>query len=310
MADKFNPPKDISKMDFKELREEVQLLRDELARMKRGYEDAIYNLDYDNFSSRVMKDQKGMQTSIEQTAEKITLQAEDIKELSTSMSELKITAGEISATVSENYEDLDGKIASNAAKISVTANSISSIVSKNISAYFNSDVAPNEMSNVTGAQKAMLCLYGGKYYYFSDINEKWVEYPAGGLKTMFKQTGERFELTGDVQISGDAVVGGTIKGSKIQSSGSGNHYIEMSEGAEYGAFRIYNNEYGSGENAVPYFSVFDSGLGSVGLMAAGESFILASNVGNKPFASPQGNWNFSACTITDWGNNAPVAVFG
>ena len=40
----------INKMDFKQLRNEVQALRDELAIMKRKYEDAIYNLDSDNFS--------------------------------------------------------------------------------------------------------------------------------------------------------------------------------------------------------------------------------------------------------------------
>ena len=39
----------IEKMNFKELRSEVQYLRDELAIFKRKYEDAIYNLDGDNF---------------------------------------------------------------------------------------------------------------------------------------------------------------------------------------------------------------------------------------------------------------------
>ena len=39
--------KDINQMDFKELRNEVQLLRDELAMMKRQYEDLFYNLKYE-----------------------------------------------------------------------------------------------------------------------------------------------------------------------------------------------------------------------------------------------------------------------
>lgn len=41
----------IQKMDFKQLRSEVQYLRDELAMMKRHYEDLLYNLDDDNISS-------------------------------------------------------------------------------------------------------------------------------------------------------------------------------------------------------------------------------------------------------------------
>lgn len=39
--------KDINKMDFKELRNEVQLLRDELAIFKRKYEDFYHNLKYE-----------------------------------------------------------------------------------------------------------------------------------------------------------------------------------------------------------------------------------------------------------------------
>ena len=47
----------INNMNDKQLRNEVQLLRDELAIMKRKFEDIIYNLDTDNFSSRFVKEQ-------------------------------------------------------------------------------------------------------------------------------------------------------------------------------------------------------------------------------------------------------------
>ena len=59
---------DISNMTDKQLRNEVQLLRDELAIMKRKYEDIIYNLDTDNFSSRFVKEQGDMKTAIKVTA--------------------------------------------------------------------------------------------------------------------------------------------------------------------------------------------------------------------------------------------------
>ena len=47
--------KNINNMDFKELRNEVQMLRDELAIMQRKYEDILYNLDTENFSSKFVK---------------------------------------------------------------------------------------------------------------------------------------------------------------------------------------------------------------------------------------------------------------
>lgn len=61
----------IEDMDFKELREEVQRLRDELARMKRTYEDVLCNLDDDNFSGVYRKKTKNLESSIEQTAGQI-----------------------------------------------------------------------------------------------------------------------------------------------------------------------------------------------------------------------------------------------
>lgn len=107
---------DISKMTDKQLRNEVQLLRDELAIMKRKYEDIIYNLDTDNFSSRFVKEQGDMKTAIEVTAkgiktkvsneefesEKIqtaTLISSEIKKLDDSIS-TKITQTEDKITLS------------------------------------------------------------------------------------------------------------------------------------------------------------------------------------------------------------------
>ena len=85
--------------ELKQLRNEVQLLRDELAIMKRKYEDIIYNLDTDNFSQRIVKQGKDMYTKIEQTAEKITLQAEKIEENSSSIGKLTVSADEIRGEV-------------------------------------------------------------------------------------------------------------------------------------------------------------------------------------------------------------------
>ena len=80
----------IEKMDFKRLRNEVQLLRDELAIMQRKYEDILYNLDDDNFStqfkkSKVSKEDLSAYTTLEQTADAIKTQAYASADLSSAV---------------------------------------------------------------------------------------------------------------------------------------------------------------------------------------------------------------------------------
>lgn len=152
----------IEKMNFKELRAEVQLLRDELAIFKRKHEDAIYNLDSDNFGKSFTVEQNNMKaqikitadaiktmvsdtdlaaelekySTIEQTAEQIELAVVRIDSSTDSKISSKISqsADEIYLTVSQEYEtkddaqdaydDLDSSIS----KISVKANGISTRV--------------------------------------------------------------------------------------------------------------------------------------------------------------------------------------
>lgn len=111
---------DISKMNDKQLRNEVQLLRDELAIMKRQYEDIIYNLDDDNFSSRFVKEKGDMRTAIEVNAEgiKTKVSNEDFE------SEKKQTASLIESEV-KKLTDADTEIYT---KISQTADAITSEV--------------------------------------------------------------------------------------------------------------------------------------------------------------------------------------
>ena len=170
----------INNMDVKQLRNEVQLLRDELAIMKRKYEDIIYNLDTDNFSQRLVKQGENMYTKIEQTAESISLQAEKIADNEEKMAELSVKAGEIS-----------------------------SIARKNISAHFESSEEPTK-DNTSPKQQSMLCLYKGTYYYYNDIKEEWEKYPEGGLQTMFVQDGEKFALYGDVLVDGSCIITDTL----------------------------------------------------------------------------------------------------
>lgn len=118
---------DLTTMDVKRLRNEVQDLRDELALMKRKFEDILYNLDTDNFSPRVVKQGNDMYTKIEQNAEGITLQAEKIDENVQNLASLKVTADEIETAVFEKTTDEDGNT-QKISKIEQTAEAIRSEV--------------------------------------------------------------------------------------------------------------------------------------------------------------------------------------
>ena len=102
----------INKMDFKQLRNEVQLLRDELAIMKRKYDDIIYNLDDENFSSRLIKEKDNMKTSIEITEEgiKTKVSKTDLDKSLSNYSTIEQTADQIKASVESVNKTTDGKL--------------------------------------------------------------------------------------------------------------------------------------------------------------------------------------------------------
>ncbi len=123
---------DINKMDYKQLRKEVQLLRDELAIMQRKYEDILYNLDDDNFSGRFLKEKDNMKTSIEITAEGIKTKVSnaDFESAKTQL------ANQITSEVT-NRTNADNELST---RITQTANTIESEVT-------NRTNADNELSS-------------------------------------------------------------------------------------------------------------------------------------------------------------------
>ena len=107
---------DISKMNDKQLRNEVQLLRDELAIMKRKYEDIIYNLDTDNFSSRFVKEQGDMKTAIKVTAEGIETKVSNEEFESTKKQTAELISSEVKK-LSDADDELSTKITQTATDI-------------------------------------------------------------------------------------------------------------------------------------------------------------------------------------------------
>lgn len=174
-------------MNYKQLRNEVQLLRDELAIMKRMYEDILYNLDNENFSSRIVKEKGEMKTAIEVNAEGIKTEV-------------------------TNRENADKQLSST---IQQTAESITTSVSRKMTVKFIMKVMPTS-DNTSFEQKGMLCEYKGDLYYYNDISEEWTPYDEDeGVRSQFIQTADGFEFTNDVKIDADLIVYGTIDADRI-----------------------------------------------------------------------------------------------
>ena len=217
----------INNMDVKQLRNEVQLLRDELAIMQRKYEDILYNLDTDNFSSRFTKEQGNMRTAIEQNAKEIKLSA----------------------------SELDKEISS----LSVTTKGIRSQVNKVENGEFNG-------------------------------------------YTLFEQTGSKFSFTGNVEISGNAIVGGTITGASLQDSGGSIELFLSDPSHTYGDMTLV--KYNSNGSADELFSLYD-GVDHVALSLSGTSVL---HCGTDDVTYPKGTWNFNECDVEGLGGG--YATFG
>lgn len=278
---------DISKMDFKALKRKVQELEDTIAKMKRMYEDAIYNLDSSNFSSSWVREQDNMkaqiklsaeelssvytrvddnrtalETQIMQNAEAISLKASKTEldewgnNLEEQIASIEVSADSIALAVNQVIKDTGSDAYKNiGSRIQLSKNQILATVSTNSSDYFESSVLPTT-SNTSDKQKLMLCLYDGGYYSYDYGLKEWIFVDLGSsntIKTQFKQTATGFKLSGDVSVDGNLIVDGTISASKIKTS-------ELSCNRLYsGIFdSIYNSPYAS---IAPFPSSMNVGFG-------------------------------------------------
>ena len=217
----------IYNMDLKQLRNEIQLLRDELAIFKRKYEDIIYNLDDENFSSRFVKEKGDMKAAIEVTAEGI---------------KTKVSNEELA-----KYTTLEQ-----------TANAITS------HAFASADLSSaEEISDIKDAIDKTKTYYikdenGNKtYYYYNEISKDWEEIIGGGIESVFEQTETGFKLKGNVLIDGDTVVTENLRLSGIvtwdmdnspvkaqYSSDKTNWHDSFSNGDEYMRMTFNGKDYG------------------------------------------------------------------
>ena len=118
---------EISKMNFKQLRNEVQELRDELARFKRAYNDTIENLDDSNLSEYLIKEKEGMKTEIEVSADGIKALVVKSDELGERCATIEATADKIQTQVTKNQENIgkfDSKLTQTAEKITAEVTAV------------------------------------------------------------------------------------------------------------------------------------------------------------------------------------------
>lgn len=180
----------INDMNFKQLRNEVQNLRDELAIFKRKYEDIIYNLDSDNFGRA------------------FTAQQNDMK------AQIKLSADAIKTKVSET--DLQTELL-NYSSITQTAQAIKTVVSKKTE--LSDAVEIDSIDKAVDKSKTYVIrqknddgeVLGEKYYYYNTLTNTWEVLEGDNIYTVFDQTSDGFSLKGNVVIDGDAVVTKNLK---------------------------------------------------------------------------------------------------
>lgn len=180
----------ISEKEWKSLNNKVIALTDRIERMKRMYEDLLYNLDDDNFSGRFLKEKDGMKTKITANEKGITAAVSKINDTEDS--------------TNRNYEELSSRI-------SQTAESISTEVKRVLN--LSGAVAVDSVSDMTDTGKiyALKSFDGlgqpvyNDYYAYNFISGEFERLSDDTVYSFFEQTADGFKIRGDVLINGNLV---------------------------------------------------------------------------------------------------------
>ena len=122
------------------------------------------------------------------------------------------------------------------------------------------------------------------------------------IYTVFKQTNDKFELTGNVEISGDLITSGTISGDRVKVnkiySQNGGYYGKMY--SEWGDFGIYNGNAGDEDDPTSsncVWGVYHSDLvtGAVNHYCYSKNYFGYNY--KQTTAYPKGTWKFENCTV-------------
>lgn len=185
----------INDMNFKQLRNEVQLLRDELAIFKRNYEDMIYNLDSDNFSGSYTAAQEGMKAQVKVAADSIKsmVSKTDLETSLEKYSKIEQTADAIQSTVSAEANLKDAALLED-------VENFYDLSDEDIKKLDKSKIYKTQQKNESGK------IIGEKYYYFNSLSQQWELISGDSIYTVFQQTDEGFVLRGNTVIDGSTTI--------------------------------------------------------------------------------------------------------
>lgn len=203
----------ISTMDLKQLRKEVQLLRDELAITKRNYEDILYNLDDANFSERFVKEKDNMKTAITITAEGIETKVSKDEFESQMMQTASLIATKVSNTELGKYSttaQTENLIQSavNALGDEYVTNSAfeqrANSIKMSVNAMYSNPVEVDGFNQFNADENKVYYDTSENTYWYFD-GEEWCESNNANFGTVFEQTSTGFALKGNVTIDGSLV---------------------------------------------------------------------------------------------------------
>lgn len=189
--------KNISEMDFKELRGAVQTLYDKLEKMQRKYEDALNNIDSDNLSAGLVKEQGDMKAQITVTADaiKTMVSKTDLQKSLSEYSTIEQTADAIETAVSKSV-DLKNAVEIGSLSEAVDTEKIYVIHTKDE----NGEVVAKE------------------YYYYNTVSAEWEMLIGNDIYTTFEQTADGFKLKGNVLIDGNVATNMKLKGGSFSDA--------------------------------------------------------------------------------------------
>lgn len=235
--------KEIAQMDFKELRNAVQILYDAYEKMRRNYEDAISNIDSSNFSDVFTKEYGDMKSQITVSAEKISTM---------------VTKSYLDDTL-EGYSTYDQ-----------TAMAIRTAVCKGVD--FENAIEVDSEAEFT--DKTQIYLLGGEYYYYNEISEEW-ENIDDSIYSVFNQTAYGFQLKGDVSIDGNVIVNADIKGSSFSDS---ENKSTLTLSSDTGYADLTFTSYSTANYDKALFKIYE-GAGSATLFLFGQEVCTANSDG-------------------------------
>jgi hypothetical protein len=170
-------------------------------------------------------------STIEQTAEKIATSVNSamtsVDSKLTEYSTIEQTEEKIATSVRETKQYVDDMLGDveldEYTTIEQTAKSISTLAARQVDIKKAEKVSG--VTEMTDTKKVYKVCYtddkgfpSEKYYYYSDIANKWIPFQAENLYTVFEQTADGFEFKGNVIIDGSLITQGEIKGISVYAS--------------------------------------------------------------------------------------------